>query len=173
MTTDTPQDNDSKDLNRFYVKDGEIWVRDGGSNPACEDVCLWRYFFDMANKHPDVFHYYPSDAAGMEWDFERLKSQGTDTLDGIAAMFYMAAWACVNLREALKEYEDSEESGSLVRVVRCRDCRYADILTTGRILCTMHSEEPEQISTGYDLLMEPDDYCSYGTAREESKEAVK
>lgn len=64
---------------------------------------------------------------------------------------------------------DSLEFGVVVRkckecdrveVVRCEDCEHYDCR-----ICKLHSEEPDQYSTGHTAYMEPDDFCSYGERR--------
>ena len=83
----------------------------------------------------------------------------TDALPTLAAMLFR------DMLNRLTQYEDAEESEGIVRVVRCKDCQYGETLNSENVLCKMHSEEPDQISTGYNLVMEPDDYCSYGESR--------
>ena len=85
----------------------------------------------------------------------------TDVLPTLSAMLFH------DMLNRLMQYEDAEESEAIVRVVRCKDCQYGETLNSENFLCKMHSEEPDQISTGYNLVMEPDDYCSYGESRAE------
>ena len=47
-----------------------------------------------------------------------------------------------------------------VEVVRCKDCKHWD----GSI-CDVHSEWPDQYSTGHMDYTEADDFCSYGERR--------
>ena len=47
-------------------------------------------------------------------------------------------------------------------VVRCRDCKYYD---KKYHQCKLHSEEPDQYSTGFIFNMQEDDFCSYGERR--------
>ena len=47
----------------------------------------------------------------------------------------------------------------VVEVVRCRDCKYYD---KKYHQCKLHSEEPDQYSTGFIFNMQEDDFCSYG-----------
>ena len=47
----------------------------------------------------------------------------------------------------------------VAEVVRCRDCKYYDKkYHQGKL----HSEEPDQYSTGFIFNMQEDDFCSYG-----------
>ena len=41
---------------------------------------------------------------------------GTETLEGLIALFYQNLWAMADLRERLKAYEDAEEQGLLLRL---------------------------------------------------------
>lgn len=64
----------------------------------------------------------------------------------------------------LADYEDAEEQGLLVRVVRCRDCKYYD---------------PEDMKCdcgglariGCDFALDANYFCAYGELREEAKTA--
>ena len=47
-----------------------------------------------------------------------------------------------------------------VHVVRCKKCKYWD----GSV-CEVHSEWPDQYSTGHMDYTEADDFCSYGERR--------
>lgn len=51
----------------------------------------------------------------------------------------------------------------IAEVVRCRDCKYYD---KKYHQCKLHSEEPDQYSTGFIFNMQEDDFCSYGERRE-------
>lgn len=48
-----------------------------------------------------------------------------------------------------------------VPVVRCRECKHWD----GSV-CDVHSEWPDQYSTGHMDYTEADDFCSYGEPKE-------
>lgn len=49
-----------------------------------------------------------------------------------------------------------------VKVVRCKDCKYYD---KKYHQCKLHSEEPDQYSTGFIFDIQEDDFCSYGERR--------
>ena len=51
----------------------------------------------------------------------------------------------------------------VAEVVRCRDCKYYD---KKYHQCKLHSEEPDQYSTGFIFNMQENDFCSYGERRE-------
>lgn len=55
----------------------------------------------------------------------------------------------------LKHYEDLEDDGKLVEVIRCKDCiRYGDEYVVGAGWCDEHEH-----------LTNDDDYCSYAVAK--------
>ena len=58
---------------------------------------------------------------------------------------------------------DEMPNADVVPVVRCRDCKYYD---KKYHQCKLHSEEPDQYSTGFIFNMQEDDFCSYGERRE-------
>ena len=61
--------------------------------------------------------------------------------------------------------DDIEEQpvADVIPVVRCKDCKYYD---KEYHQCKLHSEEPDQYSTGFIFNMQEDDFCSYGERRE-------
>lgn len=59
---------------------------------------------------------------------------------------------------------DENETIYFDRVVRCGSCQnYHDGY------CILHSEEPDQYSSGHTVWMEPWDYCSYGELKEKTE----
>ena len=58
---------------------------------------------------------------------------------------------------------DEMPNADVVLVVRCRDCKYYD---KKYHQCKLHSEEPDQYSTGFIFNLQEDDFCSYGERRE-------
>lgn len=57
--------------------------------------------------------------------------------------------------EKLAHYEDLEDDGKLVEVIRCKDCiRYGDEYVVGAGWCDEHEH-----------LTNDDDYCSYAVAK--------
>lgn len=55
------------------------------------------------------------------------------------------------------------EEVSVKAIVRCKDCQHYD---KNYHNCNLHSEEPDQYSTGFYFRMNEDDYCSYGERKE-------
>ena len=60
--------------------------------------------------------------------------------------------------DKLAQYEDADERGELVRVVRCEDCKYWEQATPNSGNCNRALE-----ITAY-----ANDFCSYGERREET-----
>jgi hypothetical protein len=47
----------------------------------------------------------------------------------------------------------------VVEVIRCKNCQH---YVKEYHRCSLHSEEPDQYSTGFIFTMQEDDFCSYG-----------
>lgn len=56
-----------------------------------------------------------------------------------------------------------QPAADVVEVVRCKDCKHYD---KEYHQCKLHSEEPDQYSTGFIFCMQEDDFCSYGERKE-------
>lgn len=65
--------------------------------------------------------------------------------------------------DKLAAYEDSEESGELVRVVKCKDCKYFNDICSDCTFC-----ENRKWIGNYDDFpeTEPSNFCSYGERKE-------
>lgn len=109
LTSNTPQGNLEQSLNLFYAKDGETWVRGYGENGT--DITL----LDLTRKlirqyaQPDEVPETMSDEdvmfAMVDWLYG-----GTDSMEGVLALLYLAGWVCAELRECLKRFEDKENA---------------------------------------------------------------
>lgn len=104
LTTDTPKDNFEMALNLFYVKDKEVWVRGYGKNGA--DISLFDLSRDLTRWNcPYVDLDISDDSFSMmmaEWLREDVES-----FEHVLALLYQAAWVCAELREHLKQFEDT------------------------------------------------------------------
>lgn len=104
LTTDTPKDNFEMALNLFYVKDEEVWVRGYGKDGA--DISLFDLSRDLTRWNcPYVDLDISDDSFSMmmaEWLWEDVES-----FEHVLALLYQAAWVCAELREHLKQYEDT------------------------------------------------------------------
>ena len=105
MTTDSPEGNYSTALNMFYTKDMMTWVRGGGPAPDYPDIPLTAYMRNIIEKHClDIEHECDGDLGDAMYE---LLYDGTDTMEGVIATFYTAAWVASELRAHLKQYEDT------------------------------------------------------------------
>ena len=82
-----------------------------------------------------------------------LRSRSGDFIDD-----YGKGWS--NGISAAAKICEKVPAADVVEVVRCKDCKYWDCG-----VCELHSEEPDQYSTGLEIEMFADDYCSYGERR--------
>ena len=119
LTTDNPQGNTANILNVFYIKDGETWVRGGGDEPDYEDVPLRDIMRRIIRDHKLDITTKPIE---MDENLYELLFDGVDTIEGVVALLYSAAWAFSELREELKAYEDTgltpEEVAELAQAKR-------------------------------------------------------
>lgn len=104
LTTDSPKNNVEMALNLFFVKDKEVWVRGYGKDGA--DISLFDLSRDLTRWNcPYVDLDISDDSFSMmmaEWLWEDVES-----FEHVLALLYQAAWACAELRERLKAYEDT------------------------------------------------------------------
>lgn len=109
LTTDTPQGNLEQALNLFYAKDSETWVRGYGENGT--DITLLDLMRKLIRQYvePDEILETMSDEdvmfAMVDWLYG-----GTDCMEGVLALLYLAGWVCAELRECLKRFEDKENA---------------------------------------------------------------
>ena len=59
---------------------------------------------------------------------------------------------------------DIDLGADVLQVVRCKDCKHYD--KHGYKICRLHSELPDKYSSGVNIYMERDDFCSYGERKE-------
>ena len=104
LTTDTPKNNLEMALNLFYVKGKEVWVRGYGKDGA--DISLFDLSRDLTRWNcPYVDLDISDDSFSMmmaEWFWEDVES-----FEHVLALLYQAAWVCAELREHLKQFEDT------------------------------------------------------------------
>lgn len=108
LTTDTPKSNLHTALNLFYAKDGQAWVRGGGSAPEYEDATLNDYIrkaIKQVATCPPMFDELDDEKLAevmADWCMDEIESH-----EGIIGMLYTAGWVCAELRARLKMYEDT------------------------------------------------------------------
>lgn len=105
FTTDNPQDNISAARNLFYIKGKETWVRGGGPEPEYVDVPLYDLVRRIIQTHGLAIDTSNNDIMG-DCLYERL-FDCVDTVEGVVALLYTAAWAFAELRNRLAAYEDT------------------------------------------------------------------
>lgn len=109
FTSNTPQGNLEQSLNLFYAKDGETWVRGYGENGA--DISLTDLTRELMEQYTEPFES-PKAMSDDDISFTMVDwlFDGTDSMEGVLALLYQAAWACAELRECLKRFEDKENA---------------------------------------------------------------
>ena len=107
LTTDTPKDNFEMALNLFYVKDEEVWVRGYGKDGA--DISLLNLTREiLSHQCPYVESDISDDDLIMmmpEWLFDDVRAT-----EHVIGLLYQAAWVCAELREHLKQFEDTKRT---------------------------------------------------------------
>lgn len=100
--------------NSCYYKDGSARYRDFESDIDARELTrrLLKNFADGDDSFVD----------DEDFDEEMLDllQYGTETIEGLIALFYRNLWSMADLREKLKEYEDAEEQGLLLKLP-CKD----------------------------------------------------
>lgn len=122
LTTDTPKDNFEMALNLFYVKDEEVWARGYGKDGA--DISLLNLTREiLSHQCPYVESDISDDDLIMmipEWLFDDVRET-----EHVIGLLYQAAWVCAELREHLKQFEDSklspEDAANLYAILRLGD----------------------------------------------------
>ena len=117
-------------LNSCYAKDGVARYRDFETDIDCRDLArklmvdygLWK---GIPEHGLDADNELVDDDIFDESILENLW-YGLDTLEGLIALFYRNLWAMADLRTKLKNYEDMEEQGRLVEVIKCSECEHYD-----------------------------------------------
>ena len=88
--------------NCCYVKDGWARYRDYDIDIDARDFAR-----KLMKKHTKLV--LPKDAEEFDFAMYELLQYGTDTVEGLIALFYRNLWAMANLRECLKKLEDMQE----------------------------------------------------------------
>ena len=167
LTTDNPKDNLEAALNLFYIKDFETWVRGGGPGPKYADVSLFEFIRKAVKTNfPDM--ELPKDDDNLSFAMAEWLMDGYETVEGVIALLYTAAWAYAELRYHLSAYEDTglepDEIKELIfRFEKCRVIRAALCDPTGQPIA-----DPEHIrdlikaeQDGRLVVWGRCDYCYY------------
>lgn len=92
------------DLNLFFAKDNEIWIRGGGPEPDYQDCTLVNWIGRVADKHN--LEIYARDAVNLGDEMYDCLQYGIDTIEGVVALLHAAAVQATTMRSRLKEIED-------------------------------------------------------------------
>ena len=116
LTTDNPKNNLQNAFNLFYIKDNETWVRGGGPGPEYEDVSLFDFTRQIVRDHAlDID--LPEDNDDLSNIMPEWLCDGADTIEGIVALIYTAAWTYAELRHRLMQYEDTGLAPDTIKAV--------------------------------------------------------
>ena len=96
--------------NSCYCKDGLSRYRDFESDIDARE--LTRHLLKNFADGDDAF----VDDDDFDEEMLELLQFGTETIEGLIALFYRNLWGMADLREKLKEYEDLDEQGLLLRL---------------------------------------------------------
>lgn len=106
LTNDNPKGDIQTALNLFYIKDYETFVRGGGPGPEYADISLYDFTRQIIKANiPDVDLNIDDDSLAVmidEWRFD-----GPESIEGVIALLYTAAWSFSTLRRRLAAYEDT------------------------------------------------------------------
>lgn len=92
------------DLNLFFAKDNEVWIRGGGPEPDYQDCTLVNWIGRVADKHN--LEIYARDAVNLGDEMYDCLQYGIDTIEGVVALLHTAAVQATTMRSRLKEIED-------------------------------------------------------------------
>ena len=104
--------------NGCYIRDGVARYRDFENDIDARE--LTRHLLKDYADGDDAF----VDDDDFDEEMIELLMYGTSTMEGLIALFYRNLWAMADLRERLKEYDDLEEQGLLLRL----PCKVGDRL---------------------------------------------
>lgn len=96
--------------NSCYAKEGKARVRDFENDIDARELAI-----KLLEKYANIPNEFTCDDDFDEFILDSLQ-YGTDTILGLIAVFYQNLWAMADLRETLKEYEDLEEQGTLLKM---------------------------------------------------------
>lgn len=97
-------------MNSCYLKDGLARYRDFEKDVDARE--LTRKLLKKYAEGDDAFECIDA----FDDEMLDLLQYGTDTIEGLIALFYLNLWTKADLRERLKSYEDAEEQGLLLRL---------------------------------------------------------
>lgn len=96
--------------NSCYGEDGNARFRDFENDFDARELAI-----KLLEKYADIPNDFTCDEDFDDFIADALQ-YGTDDILGLIAVFYRNLWAMADLRETLKEYEDLEEQGKLLKL---------------------------------------------------------
>lgn len=111
--------------NCTFIRDGETWYRDFDNEIRLRDMMR-----KIIKNHSQYDEQCDDDEILDEILFENLQYPADD-IDGLIAVFSMLAWGHSDLRERLKQYEDTGLTPERVQQLKERDTAKKPIKTKG------------------------------------------
>lgn len=96
--------------NSCYAKDRKVRFRDFENDFDARQLTT-----KLLEKYADIPNEFTCDDDFDDFMMDSLQ-YGMDDIQGLIAVFYCNLWAMADLRERLKEYEDLEEQGKLLKL---------------------------------------------------------
>lgn len=96
--------------NSCYAKDRKARFRDFENDFDARELAI-----KLLEKYTDIPNEFTCDEDFDDFIMDSLQ-YGMDDIQGLIAVFYRNLWAMADLRERLKEYEDLEEQGKLLKL---------------------------------------------------------
>ena len=96
--------------NSCYAKDRKVRFRDFENDFDARQLTT-----KLLEKYADIPNEFTCDDDFGDFMMDSLQ-YGMDDIQGLIAVFYCNLWAMADLRERLKEYEDLEEQGKLLKL---------------------------------------------------------
>lgn len=96
--------------NSCYAKDGKARYRDFEDDFGARELAI-----KLLEKYAEITNEFTCYDDFDEFMMDALQ-YGADSILGLIAVFYRNLWAMADLREVLKEYEDLEEQGKLLKL---------------------------------------------------------
>lgn len=93
----------NKDINVFYGKNHESWIRGGGPGPEYKDCSLYDFIREIAPKHGVKVEQENEE---LDWQMCDMLADGPETKEGLIAFFYAAAVQATEMRERLRMIEE-------------------------------------------------------------------
>lgn len=121
--------------NSCYAKDGKARIKDYENDFDARELAI-----KLLEKYADIPNEFTCDEDFDDFMLDSLQ-YGTDSILGLIAVFYQNMWAMADLRERLKEYEDT---GIMPEQIREIDRLYAE-------KCKELSEIQKNYLTGIEL----------------------